>query len=67
MKLGLDPEIFNGQSFRKGGCQSMIDAGVSEEDAKFAGSWLSDAVRLYFSRPPTDRARLAAMMAVTGN
>ena len=64
-KLDLKPERFNGHSFRKGGCQSMIDAGCSVEDAKCAGRWLSDSVRVYFKRSATERARLAGQMALT--
>ena len=63
--LGLEPDKYNGHSFRKGGCQSMIDAGCSVEDAKCAGRWLSDSVRVYFKRAPAERARIAAMMSLS--
>ena len=64
-ELKLDPDRYNGHSFRKGGCQSMIDAGCSVEDAKCAGRWLSDSVRVYFKRSPAERARIAAMMSLS--
>lgn len=40
---------FSGHSFRRGGAQSLRDAGVQLADIKVAGHWKSDAVLRYFT------------------
>jgi len=46
--IGEDESAYNGHSLRKGGAQSLYDAGVSDSDIRVLGRWHSWAFRLYF-------------------
>jgi site-specific recombinase XerD len=40
---------FTGHSLRRGGAQSLLDAGMTIDQIKIVGHWKSDAVKRYFS------------------
>lgn len=54
---------FTGHSFRRGGAQSLRDAGMTIDEIKVAGHWLSDAVRRYLTSHDAMAARLAPLFA----
>lgn len=60
--LGLDQSKFSGHSFRRGGAQSLADAGVAPDVIKTMGRWSSDCYQLYISTPSVDI--LAAALAM---
>jgi hypothetical protein len=45
--INLQPKGYSGHSFRKGGCQSLRDAGVSDSDIRAMGRWSSWCFVLY--------------------
>ena len=49
---GLQSSRYNGHSFRRGGAQTLAEAGISEDVIKLMGRWLSDAYLLYIKTPP---------------
>jgi hypothetical protein len=49
--LKLDAGDYSGHSFRKGGCQSLVEMGASEVDIKAVGRWNSDCWKLYVTWP----------------
>ena len=75
-RVGRNPAHYAGHSLRKGGAQSLFDAGVDMRDIACVGRWVqgSNAVRLYrsvsspqarwvvhaASLPPTGRSRQLA-------
>ena len=61
-EAGLEPRHYNGHSFRKGGAQSLQDAGVGADMIKAIGRWSSDCYRLYISQ--TDDALRSAAEAM---
>jgi hypothetical protein len=48
--------MFKGHSFRIGGAQSLLKAGVSVDDIKMAGRWKSHAVQSYLRAPSVTAA-----------
>lgn len=48
-QAGLDPTLYAGQSFRRGGATFALDAGVSETVVRAMGDWKSDVWRDYVS------------------
>ena len=54
---GLNPASYSGHSMRKGGAQSLFDAGVSTADIACAGRWSkrSTSIRLYRTITPYAR------------
>ena len=65
---GLNPASYSGHSMRKGGAQSLFDAGVSMADIACAGRWSkrSTSIRLYRTITPHMRAHWARL-AAAGN
>jgi hypothetical protein len=60
--IGEDESAYNGHSLRKGGAQSLYDAGVSDSDIRVLGRWHSWAFRLYFRLTlESIQSRLASM------
>ena len=51
--LNLPSGDYSGHSFRKGGCQSLLEMGASEADIKALGRWNSDCWKLYVTWPFT--------------
>jgi hypothetical protein len=49
--LCLPASDYSGHSFRKGGCQSLLEMGASEADIKAVGRWNSDCWKLYVTWP----------------
>lgn len=58
-----DSARFSGHSFRRGGAQSLRDAGLSLIEIKEAGHWKSDSVLRYFTSREAMAARLAPLFA----
>ena len=54
---------FSGHSCRRGGAQSLRDAGLAIDDIKVAGHWSSNAVLRYLSSSNTIAASLAPLFA----
>ena len=70
-RVGRNPAHYAGHSLRKGGAQSLFDAGVDMRDIACVGRWVqgSNAVRLYRSVSATAQARWvehAASLPPTG-
>jgi hypothetical protein len=49
--LGESAEKYNGHSFRKGGAQSLAEAGIPTDIIQVMGRWTSDCYKLYISTP----------------
>ncbi len=49
--IGLTPGEYAGHSYRKGGAQSLIDAGTPIHLLKTMGRWESECYRLYLTMP----------------
>lgn len=49
--LGKESSHYIGHSFRKGGAQSLAEAGVSSDVIQAMGRWSSDCYKLYISTP----------------
>ncbi len=49
--IGLAPGDYAGHSYRKGGAQSLIDAGTAVPLIQTMGRWESDCYRLYLNMP----------------
>jgi integrase len=64
--VGFDPKMYSSHSCRRGGCQSLAEAGLPEHAIKAHGRWKSDAYLVYLKL--TDRAhrRAARSMARVG-
>lgn len=61
--LGMTAEQisrFTAHSLRRGGAQSLADAGVAVDDIKFQGRWKSGAYAAYLRPGPAAEARLAS-------
>jgi len=58
-KLNIDTSRFGGLSFRRGGAQSLRDAGVPDHLIQVIGRWASDAYKVYLSTAPRHIAALA--------
>ena len=59
----MDAMRFTGHSFRRGGAQSLRDAGMTIDEIKVAGHWVSDAVRHYLIGDDAMAMRLAPIFA----
>ena len=63
---GLEPQHYSGHSFRKGGAQSLREAGVELEMIKAIGRWASDCYKLYIQQP-AEALRAASLAMDTAN
>lgn len=61
--LSMDTSRFSGFSFRRGGAQSLRDAGVPDHLIQAIGRWASDAYKVYLSTAPRHIAALAQRAA----
>ena len=58
-KAGFNPKLYSSHACRRGGCQTLAEAGMSEHAIKVHGRWKSDVYLVYLRL--TDRAhRIAA-------
>lgn len=48
---GLQPDLYSGHSFRRGGCTFAFQSGVSSDLIKLHGHWSSDAYQQYLQLP----------------
>jgi integrase len=64
-KAGFDPRHFSGHSFRRGGAQSLYDAGIPMADIKVMGRWRSDAFALYFRLTVEKHQQYSEVMSKT--
>jgi hypothetical protein len=62
-QLKLDTSRFRGFSFRRGGAQSLRDAGVPDHLIQVIGRWSSDAYKVYLTTAPRHVAALAQRAA----
>jgi hypothetical protein len=58
--LNMDTSRFSAFSFRRGGAQSLRDAGVPDHLIQVIGRWASDAYKLYLTTAPRHIAALAS-------
>ena len=61
--LNISSVGFSGHSFRKGGCQTLVEVGASEADIKAIGRWTSDCWKLYCTWPPERFVALSKLCA----
>lgn len=54
-KLGLQPELYSGHSFRRGSCSTVFSQGISTDLIKHHGLWLSSAYQTYLTFSWSDR------------
>ena len=61
--LGLNPAVYSGHSFRRGGATFARDAGISDEVIKAMGDWASEAWLKYISATQRLRVKAAGLLA----
>lgn len=61
--LGLNPAVYSGHSFRRGGATFARDAGISDEVIKALGDWTSEAWLKYISATQRLRIKAAGLLA----
>jgi hypothetical protein len=61
--LGLNPAVYAGHSFRRGGATFARDAGLSDEMIRAMGDWRSDAWLAYISATQRMRVQAADLLA----
>lgn len=62
-RTGLDPALYAGQSFRRGGATFALNAGVPETVIRAMGDWKSDVWRDYVSATAQLRERASFSLA----
>ena len=62
-KARFDPSLYSGHSFRKGGAQSLFDAGVSRHIIQTLGRWKSNSFQLYIKLTVEAHAEFSRRMA----
>lgn len=60
--LGVDPKLYAGHSFRRGGASFAYQSGVPIELIKALGDWRSDTILIYLTMPLTVRLHSANML-----
>ena len=60
--LGLDPRLYAGHSFRRGGASFAYQSGVPIELIKALGDWRSDTILIYLTMPLTIHLHSANML-----
>ena len=61
-KLGLNPSLYSGHSFRRGGASFALQCGIPTEWIKLQGDWSSDAYQRYLDPSFDLRLQLATIM-----
>ena len=61
-KIGLNPSLFSGHSFRRGGASFALQCGIPADWIKLQGDWSSDAYQRYLDPSFNLRLRLASVM-----
>jgi site-specific recombinase XerD len=64
-ELRLDPELFSGHSFRRGGATALAAAGVEDHIIQHMGRWSSTAYQIYTIPTRSTLANAAQRMAST--
>jgi hypothetical protein len=62
-RAGLDPTLYAGHSFRRGGATFALDAGVPETVIRAMGDWKSDVWRDYVSATAKLREKASFSLA----
>jgi hypothetical protein len=62
-KAGLNPDHYSGHSLRKGGAQSLYEAGVSDSQIMILGRWRSACFKLYVQLTEDIRSNISSLMA----
>ena len=60
--LGVDPKLYTGHSFHRGGASFTYQSGVPIELIKALGDWRSDTILIYLTMPLTVRLHSANML-----
>ena len=60
--IGIDPTLYSGHSFRRGGASFSYQSGVPIELIKALGDWRSDTVLMYLTMPLNIRLQSANML-----
>ncbi len=60
--MGLDSSKYSGHSFRRGGAQSLKNAGAEDWIIQILGRWSSDAYKEYYSLKPSQLANFLFKM-----
>ena len=60
--IGIDPKLYAGHSFRRGGASFAYQSGVPIELIKALGDWRSDTILIYLTMPLTIRLKTANML-----
>lgn len=60
--IGINPKLYAGHSFRRGGASFAYQSGVPIELIKASGDWRSDTILIYLTMPLTIRLRSANML-----
>ena len=60
--VGINPKLYAGDSFYRGGASFAYQSGVPLEVIKALGDWHSDTILIYLTMPLTTRLRSANML-----
>ena len=60
--IGVDPKLYAGHSFRRGGASFAYQSGVPIELIKALGDWRSDTILIYLTMPLTIRLKTANIL-----
>ena len=62
-RAGMDPSLYSGHSFRRGGASFAFEAGVSPDLINMQGDWRSEAYQRYIVIPHTTKISAISKMA----
>jgi len=62
-KAGLKPSNYSGHSLRKGGAQTLYEAGISDSQIMIMGRWRSACFKLYVQLTEDIRSHISSLMA----
>ena len=62
-RIGLNPALYSGHSFRRGGATYAFNVGGSPDLVQYLGDWASDAYRRYEQFSRARRLELPTLMA----
>ena len=62
-RIGLQPELYSGHSFRRGACSLAFSQGISTQLIKEHGMWLSSAYETYLTLSWSDKLSVTKAMS----